>query len=565
MQLPSELSNSERILIHAPFGRDGSLIEGELRAVGFSALECRSIPELCEAMKKGAGAALVADEALTPAGVQALATELASQPPWSDFPLIIMTSGGAATSESRYRVQLIEPLRNVSLLERPLRPVTLVSSLRAALRARRHQYQLCQHLNRLETSEGALRESEARFRFLSELGEASRSVNGPEEVTAMVAERLAHHIGVTGCAYALVNPEAAEVTVVHDYTTAGQGATGKYPLSLFGEDVLNSLLQGQTLVISDRSEALRGGQSVAAFASLGMQAVICCPLVRQGRVIAMMAVHQSLPRDWTKDEIELVEEVVERCWAYIERERSVAELAANNNILQETNQELMRANRELEEFGYVASHDLQEPLRMVKIYSQLMVKHMGTDDQTMREYFELVQQGARRMDDLIRDLLTFSSTVHSESPADGSANLDDSLSRALAVLNDRISETGATVQAEHLPEVRGDTSQLTHVFQNLLANSLKYRNPDRAPEIRISATKEQGQWVVAFRDNGIGFEQRFAERIFGLFKRLHKDEYPGTGLGLAICQRIVERYGGRIWATSEPGVGSTFYLSLAEA
>ena len=135
MLVPSELSMSERVLIHAPFGRDGSLIEGELKAAGFSALECRSILQLCAEMREGAGAALVADEALTPAGVQALATELANQPPWSDFPLIIMTSGGAATSESRYRVQLIEPLRNVSLLERPLRPVTLVSSLRAALRA----------------------------------------------------------------------------------------------------------------------------------------------------------------------------------------------------------------------------------------------------------------------------------------------------------------------------------------------------------------------------------------------------------------------------------------------
>jgi light-regulated signal transduction histidine kinase (bacteriophytochrome) len=159
-------------------------------------------------------------------------------------------------------------------------------------------------------------------------------------------------------------------------------------------------------------------------------------------------------------------------------------------------------------------------------------------------------------------LLSFSRAVHLESPEVGTADLSVSLSEALGILRNRIEENGAVITGEPLPQVRGDTGQFAHVFQNLISNSLKYRKRGQAPKVHISAERRNGEWIMAVADNGIGFEQRYAERIFGLFKRLHKDEYPGTGLGLAICQRIVERYGGRIWATSEPDRGATFYLSL---
>jgi light-regulated signal transduction histidine kinase (bacteriophytochrome) len=126
----------------------------------------------------------------------------------------------------------------------------------------------------------------------------------------------------------------------------------------------------------------------------------------------------------------------------------------------------------------------------------------------------------------------------------------------------RIGEAGAELVVTTLPTVRGEASQLAHVFQNLLSNSLKYRRADVAPRIFISAKRSGQDWIVAVEDNGIGFEPEYSQRIFGLFKRLHKDEYPGTGLGLAICQRIVGRYGGRMWAEGRPGFGATFYISL---
>lgn len=150
-------------------------------------------------------------------------------------------------------------------------------------------------------------------------------------------------------------------------------------------------------------------------------------------------------------------------------------------------------------------------------------------------------------------------------PEHSTADLDLSWAEACSVLEARIAEVGATVTAGPLPRVCGDTAQLAYVFQNLLSNALKYRKEGLRPVITVDAEMQKEMWVIAVRDNGIGFDQKYAEGIFGLFKRLYRDEYPGTGLGLAICQRIVERYGGRVWAESELGIGSTFFVALCPA
>ncbi|MBX9600695.1 MAG: PAS domain-containing protein [Bryobacteraceae bacterium] len=228
-------------------------------------------------------------------------------------------------------------------------------------------------------------------------------------------------------------------------------------------------------------------------------------------------------------------------------------------------QELQRVNRELEEFAYAASHDLQEPLRMVNIYTEQILRRLATDDPKMNQFAAFVHQGVGRMHALIQDLLSYSRTVQRDDAPVGVADLQTALSEAISVLQNRIEEQSAVVDCDPLPSVRGETSQLAHVFQNLLSNALKYRKPDLPPRVRVSASQRDHSWVIAVEDNGIGFDQRYAERIFGLFKRLHKDEYPGTGLGLAICKRIVERYGGAMWAEGRPGDGATFFFSLARA
>ena len=224
--------------------------------------------------------------------------------------------------------------------------------------------------------------------------------------------------------------------------------------------------------------------------------------------------------------------------------------------------ELERVNRELEEFAYVASHDLQEPLRMVNIYSQMILRSLDGGNAKLNQYAEFVREGVARMEALIRDLLTYSRTVHKDALPVGSADLSASLTEALAILKDGIEASGAVVTTSALPMVCGETQQLSHVFQNLISNALKYHRQGVAPQIRISVESDGNQVVTAVRDNGIGFEQKYAEQIFGLFSRLHRDEYAGTGLGLAICHRIIERYGGRIWAEGRPGEGAIFFFSL---
>jgi PAS domain S-box-containing protein len=225
--------------------------------------------------------------------------------------------------------------------------------------------------------------------------------------------------------------------------------------------------------------------------------------------------------------------------------------------------ELQKLNSELEEFAYVASHDMQEPLRMINAYTQMLVRrHVQADNQQAMEFARTIRTGVERMEELIRDLLSYSRAVHAEDQSPGPADLGAALAQAVSMLESRINETGATVIAGELPVVLGDESQLSQVFQNLLSNALKYCRENEPPQIRISARQENRAWLVSVEDNGIGFQPQYAERIFGLFKRLHKQAYPGTGLGLAICKRVVERYGGRIWAESEPGRGSTFFFVL---
>jgi PAS domain S-box-containing protein len=247
-----------------------------------------------------------------------------------------------------------------------------------------------------------------------------------------------------------------------------------------------------------------------------------------------------------------------------DRGRVVRWFGTNTDITDQrkTEEELRRMNRELEEFAYVASHDLQEPLRMVNIYTQLILQNPESEKERLQQYSAFVQKGVKRMESLIQDLLTFSRSVHAEDLPVGTADLSASLAEALSVLQGRIEDAGALIDASALPNVRGDTAQMAHVFQNVISNAVKYRKTDVPPEIHISARQDKAQWIVSVRDNGIGFDPIYAERIFGLFKRLHKDEYAGTGLGLAICKRIVERYGGRMWAESSPGDGATFFFAL---
>ncbi len=225
--------------------------------------------------------------------------------------------------------------------------------------------------------------------------------------------------------------------------------------------------------------------------------------------------------------------------------------------------DLRRANEDLEQFAFSASHDLQEPLRTVKIYSELLARsYRGRLDEQASQFLGYILTGATRMEMLVRDLLTYTQLTRFEA-AQEPVDASEILNNTLANLAGAISESGAQVKADPLPSLPVHRAHLQQLFQNLIGNAIKYRSPDRPPVIQITAERKNEYWVFAVGDNGIGIPPEYKERIFGLFKRLHTSEqYTGTGIGLAICQRIVDRYHGRIWVESQPGKGSTFRFSL---
>jgi PAS domain S-box-containing protein len=244
--------------------------------------------------------------------------------------------------------------------------------------------------------------------------------------------------------------------------------------------------------------------------------------------------------------------------------RDVTKQREANDALEALSRALARSNTELEQFAYVASHDLQEPLRMVVGYVQLIEKRLADKlDADTREFMAFAVDGAMRMQGMIEDILVYSRVTTKAQPlarVDSAAALQEALDR----LASRIKESGAEIDAQPLPSVMADRSQLVQLFQNLISNSIKFCK-DRAPRVRVEAVREAGRWRFSVIDNGIGIAPEYRAQLFVIFRRLHTQrEYPGTGIGLAICKRIIERHGGNIGLDSAPEGGSVFWFTLPE-
>jgi two-component system sensor histidine kinase/response regulator len=229
---------------------------------------------------------------------------------------------------------------------------------------------------------------------------------------------------------------------------------------------------------------------------------------------------------------------------------------------QQAQLELARSNRDLEQFAYVASHDLQEPLRMVATYTQLLAeRYAGKLDENADKYIHYAVDGALRMQKLVQDLLAFSRVGRQET-APSSTDCNAAVQSALQNLEAAIQESGAVVKHDQLPMAMADRSQLVQVFQNLIGNAIKFRGSG-APMIQIRAEAKVKEWIFSVEDNGIGIAAEHAENVFIIFRRLHtRAEYSGNGIGLSICKKIIEHHGGRIWFESDPGHGSTFKFTL---
>jgi signal transduction histidine kinase len=254
---------------------------------------------------------------------------------------------------------------------------------------------------------------------------------------------------------------------------------------------------------------------------------------------------------------------VERINAQLQNEIEVRKRA--EETLKEYSAELARSNADLQQFAYVASHDLQEPLRAVSSFSQLLARrYRGELDSDADDFIAFIVGGATRMQTLINDLLTFSRIGTRGNPF-ARVECENILQAAKENLTVAIAESGAVITHDPLPALVADQTQLMQLFQNLFGNAIKFRRPEEAPRIHVSCQRQDGAWRLSVRDNGIGIDPQYFDRIFIIFQRLHgREKYAGTGMGLAICKRIVERHGGRIWVESEPGKGSTFHFVIPD-
>ena len=268
------------------------------------------------------------------------------------------------------------------------------------------------------------------------------------------------------------------------------------------------------------------------------------PLITEEGLVVTTAIRDITVRKKNEEEIQLLNATLEQ------------------RVLDRT-EDLMRSNEELQQFAYIASHDLQEPLRTVSIFAQLLAKrYRGSMDSDADQFIRYIVESSERMERLIHDLLDFSRVDARGTDHFVRTSCDEALNDAIRNLHSLIQENKAVVTLGSLPVVLADPVQLTRLFQNLLVNSIRYRR-EEPPHIHIAAEPRPEEWLFSVKDNGIGIEPQYAEKVFGIFKALHsRDKYPGSGMGLAICRKIVSRHKGRIWVESDLGKGATFYFTV---
>ncbi|MEX0804807.1 MAG: ATP-binding protein [Candidatus Binatia bacterium] len=443
-------------------------------------------------------------------------------------------------------------------------------------------------------------ETEARYRELQILQAISQTILGSIDLKAILNEVLdkAYEIGGFDIGVIRIFDQAGEILEpvamrgyqapknVEDHRKVIEGLTS-------GSGTQEALVDKAVHVVDlNRTSGMR------TFRKEGVRTAVVVPLRSYDNVLGIIHLGNRSERVFAQRELQLLGAIGDQAGIAIQKARlyeesrqaqaalegKAAELARSNIDLQHFSEEikiakeklervnsvltvqaaeLARSNTELEQFAYVASHDLQEPLRMVASYVQLLARrYKGKLDAEAEEFIGFAVDGSKRMQDLIIALLAYSrigTKTRELAPTECEAVLQITLKNLQIAIDD----SQATITHDSLPTVMADATQLGQLFQNLIGNAIKFRG-DKRPAVHVSAEQNGKEWLFSFRDDGIGIDPQYAERIFVIFQRLHsKEEYPGTGIGLALCKKIVERHGGRIWLESEPGKGSTFRFTLS--
>jgi PAS domain S-box-containing protein len=417
---------------------------------------------------------------------------------------------------------------------------------------------VCVDITESRTAEAALRESEERFRFLDRLGQATRAQTDAAEVMATTARLLGEYLGATRCAYADVEADSDRFTIRNDWTAKGvTSSAGTYSLDLFGPQATSNLRRGQHLVVHDVDRELGDEGGGRMFNAIGIKAIICAGLVKGDRLVAMMAVHQSQPREWTPREISLVADVVERCWAHIERVRDAAMLREQD--------------RRKDEFIATLAHELRNPLAPIK-YAIAMMRR-SPDDAHMLQAQDVIDRQVSQMARLIDDLLDLSRINR------GLVQLQRERVGVLQLAHAAIEVARPGIEAAHhqlqvqLPHedlvIDADPTRIVQVIGNLLGNAAKY-TPDGG-HIRLALWRRGDSLVIEVTDNGIGIPPEQQGRLFQMFTQLHHSTgraKGGLGIGLSLVRTLVQMHGGSVSVASaglDEGSTFTVELPLAEA
>ncbi|MBP1697096.1 MAG: domain S-box protein [Deltaproteobacteria bacterium] len=400
--------------------------------------------------------------------------------------------------------------------------------------------------------------------IMAEIGRIISSTLEIDEVYDRFAGAVRHLIDFDRIAICTIDAEHQTGTVAYEMgkEIPGRRLGEVFPLSQSVYEHILKTRSGVLVQTEGASEMEKRYPFLLASLRTGFRSMISVPLISKDRVIGGLNLRSFKPNAYTERDLKIAEDIGIQIAGAIANTLLFAERKRMEKALRKKTEELARSNEDLEQFAYVASHDLQEPLRMVTSYVQLLSKRYKAKlDADANEFIDFAVDGAVRMRKLINDLLTYSrvGTQGKElSPTDSEAVLAQSVND----LKVTIEENGALVTHDPLPTVMADSPQLEQLFQNLIGNAIKFRR-NEPPHVHISASRNGKGWIFSIRDNGIGFAPEYSERVFVIFQRLHsRQEYAGTGIGLAICKKIVERHGGHIWVESDVGKGAIFRFTI---